>query len=176
MELTKKDKIIKYSVYCLVIAAAALLQNVSGLFPEVFRARCFLLIPVSVLLGLDEDEKNAALLGLFAGFLWDMVSAHHMGFNCIFLMFFCYLSSALVTFVFRNTFWLGFVQSAAVTVIYCLLYWLLFVLPTGRVGALGALGAFYIPCAVYTCAVTLILCLILNPLIRKLNKEEQPEK
>ena len=142
MELTKKDKAIKYMVFCLVLALASLLQNVSGLFPEIAGARCFILIPAAVIMGLEEDEKIAALLGLFAGLLWDTVSAQHMGFNCIFLMFFCYLTSALVTFVFRKNFVLSLVQSGTVIIVYCFLYWFLFVLISSRTGAGRALAFF----------------------------------
>lgn len=173
MELSKKDKAIKYGVYCFVIIAAALLQNVSGLFPEINRARCFLLIPVAVLLGLNENEKNAALLGFFAGLLWDCISSQHMGFNCLYLMFFCYLMSAFVNYVFRNTFLYGVISSAITIFIYCFLYWLLFVLMRGAYGAGRALTFFYFPSALYTCAVTPILYFALTPLKRRLNKAEQ---
>ena len=171
MELSQKDKTIKYLVYCLLLLLAALLQNVGGLFLEIGRARCFLLLPVCVLLGINEDERAAALLGLFAGFLWDMVSVQHRGFNCIFLMLVCYLISALVTFVFRNTFLVGVIASAAAVVLYCVLYWLLFVVIGTGEGRGASFLYFYLPCAVYTCAVTPLIYWILSPLQTKLNKE-----
>ena len=65
MQLTKKEKTIKYCVYAAVIVALALVQNVRGLMPEIFGARCFLIIPACVLLGVGEDEKASALIGLF---------------------------------------------------------------------------------------------------------------
>ena len=83
MDLTRKQKTIKYICCCLLILLADLLQNVSGLLPEIGGARCFLIIPAVIILSFGESEISAALLGLFAGFLWDMSSAVHMGFNCI---------------------------------------------------------------------------------------------
>ena len=43
MELTTHQKTVKYTVYCLVIAVAGLLQNTPGLFWQIGSARCFLL-------------------------------------------------------------------------------------------------------------------------------------
>ena len=81
--MSKRQQTIKYIFYCLIILICDLLQNVSGLFPEIYGARCFLLLPVSIILAMGEDERNGALLGLFAGLLWDLTSGVHMGFNCI---------------------------------------------------------------------------------------------
>lgn len=171
MELSKREKKTKYIVYCLLIAAAALLQNVGGLWLEIGKARCFFVIPVSLILAIGEDEKVSALLGLFAGLLWDAVSAQHMGFNCIFLMFFCYVSSTLVTFVFRDTFWIEFSGAALCAFSYSLLYWLLFVVSRGGEGSAASFLKFYLPCFVYTTVMTPVLYFILSPVKRKLNKE-----
>lgn len=173
MELTKKQKTIKYVVYCLLIVLAALLQNTEGLWFEIGGARCFFLIPVTVLLGINEDERVSAFLGFFAGLLWDAVSAQHMGFNFIYLMLVCYISSALVSYVFRNTFWVGVISAVICTVLYCVLYWLIFLVFSGVQGSAATLGYFYIPCAVYTSVMAVVLCLILNPIKNTLNKEQQ---
>ena len=171
MELTKKQRKIKYALFCLVIAAAALLQNTGGLWFALGNARCFFLLPVCVILGLEEDEKTAALLGLFGGFLWDCVSVQHLGFNAIFLMMTCYLTSALVSYLLRATFWMGVTASAAVTLLYCLLYWLLFVLIGGKNGAGVSFFYFYLPCFFYTTAMAMPLSVLLTALKRKLNHE-----
>lgn len=171
MELTKKEKTTKYVIYCLVIAVASLFQNVGGLWFEPFGARCFFLIPVCVIAGLDEDEKVSALLGLFAGFLWDLLSAQHMGFNGVFLMVACYIASAFVTFIFRDTFVIELVSTAIISLLYVLTYWLFFVLRRGVEGSAISLLNFYLPCFVYTAVMMPLLYLILAPLKRKLNKE-----
>ena len=171
MELTKKEKTTKYVIYCLVIAVASLFQNVGGLWFEIGGARCFFLIPVCVILGLDEDEKVSALLGLFAGFLWDVSSVQHMGFNGVFLMVLCYIVSAFVTFIFRDTFVIEFVSTSILSLLYAVLYWLFFVLRKGVAGSAVSFLSFYLPCCVYTVAIMPILYLLLTPLKRKLNKE-----
>ena len=175
MELTYKRKIIKYLLYCSVIVLAALLQNVSGLFPHIGSARCFFLLPVCVLLGISEDERTAALLGLFGGMLWDMVSVQHMGFNCVYLMLVCFITSALVSFIFRNTFITGFIASAAAVLLYTLLYWLIFILIFSPEGAGRALLFFYIPSALYTVVLTPVLEAVLIPFKSKINGEKQIE-
>ena len=104
MELTKKERTIKYVVYAVILCLLSLLQNVGGLWLEIGGARCFLLVPAAVLLSLDEDEKASALIGLFAGLLWDITAVHHMGFSCLFLMVACYIMSVLLTHIFSPDF------------------------------------------------------------------------
>ena len=173
MELTKREKTIKYAVFCLLIAVSALIQNVGGLWFEIGGARCFFIIPVCIITGLGEDEKVSALLGLFAGLLWDMVSAQHMGFNCIFLMVLCYIASAFETFIFRDTFKFEFASTIIITFLYVLCYWLFFVLRKGVDGSAVSFLTFYLPCFVYTAVMMPVLYLVVNPIKRKLNKETE---
>ncbi len=146
MELSKKDKTIKYTLYCVILAAAALLQNVQGLWLQIGGARCFLLVPAALLLSLGEDERTAALLGLFAGFLWDS------------------------DFLLRNTYWVAVVSAAIGTFIYCMLYWLIIVMPHGGDGSVLSLLYFYLPSFVYTAAVGIVLGMVFSPIKKKLNK------
>lgn len=170
MNLTKKDKTIKYTLYCVILAVAALLQNVHGLWFQLGSARCFFLVPAVLLLSLGEDERVAAFMGLFAGFLWDCVSSAHMGFNCIILMVLCYISATIVNFLLRNTFWVAVVTAAVCTLIYCLSYWLFIVMPHGGDGAAFSLLYFYLPSFFYTAAVGFVLGMAFSPLKKKLNK------
>ena len=101
---TRNKQVKKYVIYCLFILIAELLQNVSGIMPEIFGARCFLIIPTVMILTSGEGELSASLLGLFAGALWDISSATHMGFNCIFFALTCFIASALINNIIRNTF------------------------------------------------------------------------
>lgn len=171
MQLTKKDKTIKYVAYILIIACASLLQNVAGLWLEIGNARCFFLIPTTIILGIDEDERISALLGFAGGLLWDVVSAQHMGFNCIFLMLFCYVTSALVTYLFRSTYWVNAISGILGSFLYCIIYWLFFVVVGGSNGRIATLGYFYIPCFIYTSVMTLALCYVLREVKAFLNKE-----
>lgn len=172
MHLTKKQKSIKYLIYCLLILFAALLQNVAGLWFEIATARCYFLIPVCIILGIDEDEKNAALLGLFAGLLWDAVSAQHMGLNSIFLMLVCYLSSSLVTFLLRSTFWVKVIASVLLIFLYSVVYWLIGVVFKDSSRALTMFSVYYLPSAVYTSIMTLPICFLLTGLKKRLHLYE----
>ncbi len=171
MKLTKRDKIKKYAVYFAFILAAALLQNVQNAWFSIGGARCFFLIPVAVLLGIDEDERTAAMLGLLSGIIWDTVSAQHMGFNAVFLMIVCYISSSLVTYLFRATYWVGVVSCAVSTLFYILTYWLLFVMAKGGDGAADSIWYFYIPCFIYTSVISLLLNPAIIAVKRRMNRE-----
>lgn len=170
MELSFREKTIKYAVYALVILAASILQNVDGAWFTIFGARCFFLIPVCVIIGLDEDVRGAAFLGMFGGALWDMISSQHRIFALVFLGLICYLSSALVNYIFRNTFGYAVIASSVAAILFCILYWIFYVLIGGEDGRLAALGFFYIPSAIYTTAMSAVLYVALNPLKQKLNK------
>ena len=160
-------------VYVLVILACHLLQNV--LFTQEGSIRCFLLIPVCILLGLNEDERTAAMLGLFGGLLWDSVSAQHRGFHAICLMLLCYITAATVVFIFRNTYLLGVIETVFCVLLYCLVYWLVFILARGRIGAGEVLAGIYLPSALVTAVLSPVIYLILSPLKDKLNHEKQIE-
>ena len=58
MELTKKERTIKYGVYAAVLLLAALLQNVLSLRFSIGSAHCLIVVPTAVLLGINEDEKR----------------------------------------------------------------------------------------------------------------------
>ncbi len=169
MELSKKQKTMKYFCYCLMILLADLLQNTGGLFPQVFGARCFLLLPLAIILSMGEDIIASAFMGLFAGLLWDMSGAVHLGFNCIFIAVVCFLSSALVTYIVRDTFITNMICAALVIILYCFLYWLFFIVIKGVDGGETTLFSFYIPCAIYTLILTPVIWLIMKPVKAKLN-------
>lgn len=169
MELSKKQKTMKYFCYCLMILLADLLQNTGGLFPQVFGARCFLLLPLAIILAMGEDIIASAFMGLFAGLIWDMSGAVHLGFNCIFIAVVCFLSSALVTYIVRDTFITNMICAALVIILYCFLYWLFFIVIKGVDGGETTLFSFYIPCAIYTLILTPVIWLIMKPVKAKLN-------
>lgn len=175
MELTKKERTIKYVCYCLLIGLGALLQNVGGLWLEIGNARCFFLIPIAILLGIDEDERVAGLLGLFAGVLWDSVGGQTRGFNAIFIMVASFVISSLATYLLVSTFWVKVACCFVVEFIYVLLYWMIFVLSKGGDGASASFGYFYLPCFVYTAVATLVLIPLIKLATDRLNKEPNME-
>ena len=152
MELTTHQKTVKYTVYCLVIAVAGLLQNTPGL-----------------LLVMGERELPAALLGLFAGCVWDLHAAKSAGFNALFFMLLCFGVSAVMERYIRSTFVTHMLFALPAPFLYGLLYWLCFILIKGVDGGTNTLFTFYLPCALYTAVVAPILWFLLRPLRQRLN-------
>lgn len=171
MELSYRKRVIKAAVYAVIIAIAALLQNTAGLIPQIGGARCFLLIPVCIIIGLSEDERLAALLGLFGGMLWDLSSPAHMGFNAIFICIMCFISASLVTYIIRDTFITSVIFSVFAIALYSVLYWLFFIIIKDVKGAELSLFTFYIPSAIYTAVITPIVRLCIKPLKKRLNTQ-----
>lgn len=166
MELTKKQKIIKYVLYCVMLLAANLLQNTGGLFPQIFSAHCFLLIPLAITLAMNEGELEATLLGLFAGLMWDLVSADHLGFNSVFLALACLFAAYAAGHWIRSVYLTDLVFCIAFTVLYAFLYWLLFLVLFESDKNYTCLWTFYLPSAVYTAVLSAVIVWITR-LIRK---------
>ena len=169
MELTKKQKCIKYICFGALLLLADLLQNVSGLLPEIFSARCFIIIPALILLIIGEEEICAGFIGLFTGMLWDLTSGVHLGFNCIFFAVLCFGISALINRLMRDTFITNMLMCAFSIVLYCLIYWLFFIVIKGVNGGDMTIFTFYLPSAIYTMLITPIAYLILRKIKKKLN-------
>ncbi len=144
-----KEKYIRYLIYAAVIAAAALLQNSSVAFPEIFGARAFLLVPLSIAISMHEREIPASLFGAFAGLLWD-VSSGNDGFNTFVLMALSATSSILISHLMRRNIITAFVLGGGALVIYELLYVLINLTLSGAGSSLKLLLTFYLPSTVYT--------------------------
>lgn len=170
MDLSYRKKIRKAVIYIIVIAAAAIIQNTSGLTIEIGGARCFLLLPVTILLSMGEDEGFAGILGLIGGLFWDLNSAVHLGFNAAFMCITCFCCAALVTYIIRNTFISSFVFSALSAFVYSFLYWLFFIIIKGVHGAELSIFSFYLPSAIYTTAIIPFIWFFINWLKKKLDK------
>lgn len=168
MELSYKQRVKKTIVYTVLIALAALLQNTEGLIPQIAGARCFLLLPVCIIIGVGEDEKLASLLGLFGGMLWDLSSPAHMGFNAAFICVMCFISASFVTYIVRNTFFTAMLFSVISIFLYCLSYWMFFIIIKDIKGAELSLFTFYLPSAIYTSVAAILVRLCINPLKKKL--------
>lgn len=170
MDLSYKQRTLKVAIYLVLTAIAALIQNTAGLTLEIGGARCFLLLPVCMILGAGEDERFAAVIALVGGMLWDLSTAVHLGFNAIYMCIMCFFGAALITYIIRNTFITNFIFSTVFIIIYCILYWLFFIIIKDVRGAELSLFTFYLPSALYTIVVTPFIYLILRPIKNKLNK------
>ncbi|MDE5669981.1 MAG: hypothetical protein K2I14_00745 [Eubacterium sp.] len=170
MDLSYRRKITKTIIYILIIAAAAIIQNTNGLTIEIGGARCFLLLPVTIMIGMGEDEGFAGILGLIGGLFWDLNSAVHFGFNAAFMCISCFCCAALVTYIIRNTFISNFVFSTLSAFAYAFLYWLFFIIIKGVHGAELSLFSFYLPSAIYTMFTAPFIWFFINWIKKKLDK------
>lgn len=169
MDLYYRKQITKTIVYIFIIAAAAIIQNTEGMAFEIGGARCFLLLPVTIILSMGEDEGFAGIIGLIGGLFWDLTSSVHLGFNAAFMCVVCFCCAASVTYIIRNTFISNFVFSAFSAFLYSFLYWLFFIIIKGVHGAELSLFSFYFPCSVYTMLVTPLIWIVIVKIKKKLN-------
>ena len=116
-------------------------------------------------------ELPAALLGLFAGCVWDLHAAKSAGFNALFFMLLCFGVSAVMERYIRSTFVTHMLFALPAPFLYGLLYWLCFILIKGVDGGTNTLFTFYLPCALYTAVVAPILWFLLRPLRQRLNRK-----
>ncbi|MCC8072562.1 MAG: hypothetical protein LIO62_00305 [Clostridiales bacterium] len=168
-ELTKSQKATKYITYAVLLLLADLLQNVSGLLPEIGGARCFIIIPTAIILSVGEDCIRAGFIGMLGGMMWDASSSVHLGFNFIYLALVCFLTAAFVTYIARDIFITNMLSSCIAIIFYSLLYWLFFIVVKGLDDSVQTLYSFYIPCTVYTVLITPFVWLILKAIKKKLN-------
>lgn len=159
---------IRRAILAIIIIISAMLQNTAHLFPTIFGARAFLLIPVVVCISMFEKDVTAALFGAFAGMLWDMTSAVNDGFNTIFLMLIGSICGILVNFIMRNNMVTAMLLSSGALLLYSLSYWLIFVIARGVEGGASMFLTFFLPCSVYTLVFTPLIYLIIRLFMKKL--------
>lgn len=171
MDLTRKQRTTKYIVFCAFLLLAHLLQNTAGILPEPLGARCFIIIPALMIMIIGEEELNAALLGMFAGLLWDLTSSVHLGFNAVFFTVMCFLTAALINRLIRDTFITNMIICSCAAVLYCLFYWLFFIIIKGVPSAENTIFTFYLPCAVYTILISPAVYLIIKPIKKRITNQ-----
>ena len=173
MRKTTKKLLVRRLTFAAAVIIINILQNTRGFFPEIFGARAFLLIPLVVCIGMFERSYAGALLGLFAGALWDMSMPDGNGYNALILMIFAAACGLMITVLMRNHLLTALILSASACVIYVLLYALFFVVAAGIDDAGRLLLSFYLPCAVYTLAFTPVFYLATRRIMRITAVEEE---
>ncbi len=116
-----KPKYIRWAIFASLLVGACVLQNSSGGLLEVFGARAFLIIPVCVSVAMFEREVPSAILGAFAGVLWD-ISSGADGYNALIIMLLCAAVSLLISHLMRNNIITALVLGAGATIVYELIY------------------------------------------------------
>ena len=142
-----KPKYIRWAIFGALLVVSVLLQNsVGGLF-DLFGIRVFLSIPFCVAVAMFEREVPAALLGAFAGALWD-VSSGVDGFNTIALMVICAVCSLLISHLMQNNIITALVLGAGSIAAYEILY--IAIRFWGAGSPLRQIFTFYLPSLVVT--------------------------
>ena len=116
-----KPKYIRWAIFALLIGGACILQNSSGGLLELFGARVFLVIPVCISIAMFEREIPSALLGAFAGALWD-ISSGADGYNALVITLLCATASLLISHLMRNNIVTALVLGGGATLAYELVY------------------------------------------------------
>lgn len=170
--LSKKKQAlyIRRIIFVIAIIVVAILQNTPHLFPSIFGARAFLLIPLVVCFGMFETDLVAALLGGFAGALWDVTLAAGDGYNALILMCFATVTSLLINYVMRNNISTALLISGVAIVLYSLLHWFIFVVCSGATGGIVTLFSFYLPSTIYTFIFAPVFYTILRWVLRKIKE------
>ena len=109
--------------------------------------------------------------GLFAGLIWDSISANGHYFHAVTLSVTAFLVSYLVQRRIRNTVFAFLIVDGIVILLHNLIYWLIYVLVPCPDGAGIAFVKFYIPSLLITTAVGIIVFLavrLMHNLFKKL--------
>lgn len=171
----KLNLYIRRIVFVLVIFFVAILQNTPHLFPEIFGAHAFLLIPLVVCIAMFERDLASTVMGVFAGALWDVPSSWGDGFNALFLMLIATAVGLLINYLMRNNLSSAMLLGGVSITLYALLHWFVFILCRGISGAFKLLLIFYLPSVIYTFIFVPIFYIIMRAFLKKL-KEYYPHR
>ncbi len=127
----------------------SLLQNTSGIIPEPFGARAFLLIPLTVFIGMFERGVSGALLGAFAGIVWD-ISSDKDGFFGIMMLLTAFFCTLMITYLMRNNIVSALVLTALCLAINIFVFIIIFYVLSGVKGVSYFIFRFYLPSFLFT--------------------------
>ncbi len=144
-----KAQYIKYSLFAVLVVIVSVLQNSKGVFPDIFGARAFILIPLCISISMHEREIPSALFGAFIGLMWDICSGNE-GFNTFVLMVLSSICSVLISHLMRKNIITAFVLCGGSVVIYEILYVAVNIIFSGAGISSGTFFSFYLPSAIYT--------------------------
>ena len=170
----RKHKFFSTLFLLLLILLCHLLQNTPHMFPTVFGAHCFLLLPLMVCISMFLHNLSATLMCTFAGVLWDISAAVLDGFNAIFFLLASTGICLLMNYLMRNNFWSAAILSALTILLYVTLHWLCFVILRGVPAGALTYVTYYLPSALYSFLFTSVFYVILRRFMRRL-RERYPK-
>lgn len=173
MRNNTKKLIVRYFFYILAILALHILQNTQSFLPQVFGVRAMPLIPMAVCLGMFERKYAGAVLGLFAGALWDSVSPVGDGFNALVLMIIAASCGLLINVLMRNHMLTALILVSASLLIYVGLYILFFVVSRGYDSVSYLFLRYYLPSCLYSVLFTPFFFLFVRMISRATALKEE---
>lgn len=97
-----RRKVIKFSVYALIVFAAYIIQTTPGLF-EFFGITPILVLPACICIAVFDGEFSGGLFGFFAGLFCDSTSETVFGFNALVFLVLCVLAGLSTIYIFRRS-------------------------------------------------------------------------
>lgn len=169
-----RRKIIKFSVYAIIIYALYILQSTPG-FLEIGGTAPILVLPACVCLAVYEGEFAAGIFGFFAGLLCDCAAETVFGFNALFCMALCVGAGLIFIYVLRRSVLnVMLISLFAIFARSVLEFFFTFVIYDYA----GLAQFFYTviaPQAAWTTVFSLPLCLLFRALHRRFEPEEARE-
>lgn len=167
MTIQNKTKLKRYASYTIILLLAHLFQNSIRIFPEILNVRPILIISLSLCIAMFEGEFIGAIFGLFAGALWDTVTAAADGYNAAFLMVLCAVCGVVLRIFLRNNLVSFAIINSVSTVFYFLTYVLFFYTANGVGGAWTLLIRYYLPMTLYTLMLTPFVYAVIRAVDKK---------
>ena len=173
MRRNTKLLIVRRLIFALVILITHVLQNSSGLVPTVFGARAFLIIPLVVCIAMFERELAGALLGLFAGALWDGVSGTGDGYYALFFMAVGAICGFLINVLMRNHLLTAIILCAFSALAFSGMYTVFFITAQGVDSGGYLFLRYYLPSCVYTLLFVPLYYLFVREIMRRTAVEDE---
>ncbi len=167
MTAQTKTKLKRYAVYGVILLIAHILQNSLTIFPEILSVRPVLLISVAVCISMFEGELVGAIVGLFAGALWDTVTPTADGYNAFYLMLACAVCGVLLRVFMRNNILTFIMMNTGTTMLYFLSYTVFFITARGIEGGAEMLLRYYLPMGIYSLLLTPFAYVLIRAVNRK---------
>lgn len=147
------------------------LQTAPGLF-EIFGVRPLLLFPFCICVAVFFDHKDAALLALFCGGIWDSAAAKLFGFSSLMLVICCLAASLLIMYLIKANLINALFLTAGALFVYYLVYFVFSRLVWGYESVWVFVVFDILPMMGYTLAITPLFYYLCRWLFQKLRMRE----
>ena len=150
MRTFEKQKLLRRTLYALLLVGCALLQHTRGAFLHFGNVHAWLLPVAVILIAMQERSVPALLFGAFAGVLWDYAGVRADGFFAFWFALLAFVCSTLVTFWVRNNFQAALLLCGCALALTALFHWICFIVIPGTGSAFWQLLHYSFPCALFS--------------------------